>query len=157
MANDQLPIKEFPAGHQLIREGRFGREMYILIKGEVEVSIQGIEVTKIDAKGSFIGEICALIGTQRIATITTTEPSKFYVIDDLSKYFSENPSSGFMMAKTLASRLIDMNQAFVKLKKELLELKAKSHIDEEDRNKLQAAIHNIQDTLLKDAMPCSES
>jgi CRP-like cAMP-binding protein len=151
MSEERLPIKEFPAGETVIREGRFGSEMFILLKGKVEVSVEGISVAVINTKGSFLGEICALLGTRRIATVKTLEASKFYVIEDLSDYFAKNPESGFLMAKTLASRLIDMNHNFIELKKSLIDL-AKNNVNQKHGDAIQKVITTIQSSLVNDVM-----
>ncbi len=155
MAKEVLSIKEFGANEILVKEGRYGREMYVLLKGVLEVSKDGIPIAKIDAKGSFIGEICALMETRRIATIKTLTPCKFYVIEDLSRYFAENPEAGFLMAKTLASRLIDMNQSFVNLKKALMSLSQGDFLknaNEDDRREMEQAIETIQKGLENDTI-----
>lgn len=151
MSDERLPIKEYAAGETVIKEGRFGKEMFILVKGKVEVTVEGIPVAIIDTKGSFIGEICALLGTKRIATVKTLEPCKFYVIEQLSEYFTANPESGFLMAKTLASRLIDMNHNFIELKKSLLEL-AKRDLSTQSGDAIQKVIASIQNSLVNDVM-----
>lgn len=151
MDQTELKTKKSEAGELLIREGRYGTEMYILVKGKVEVSIEGISVAVIDQKGSFIGEISALMGTKRIATVKTLEPCTFFVVEDLSRHFTENPESGFLMAKTLAGRLIDMNRSFVELKKSLLELVKREIIQkagEEDKKAIQTAIGDIEKNLV---------
>lgn len=155
MGIENLEVREFKEGDLIIREGRFGREMYILIKGKVEVSLEGIAVAQIDAKGSFFGEICALLGTRRMATVKALTPCKAYVIENLSQYFSENPESGFYMAKTLAARLIDMNKNFVELKKTLLAITEKGESwspAPAEKEKIQKAIQAIQTSLVNDAL-----
>ncbi len=154
MSFENLPIKEYDANDVLIREGRVGNEMYVLLSGRVAVSVQGIDIATIDAKGSFIGEISALMGTKRIATVTTLAPCKFYVIGNLLEYFEQNPDSGFLMARTLAARLIQMNRNFVELKQALiglLELEKERQTATDEKNKLiERALAAIQENLVKD-------
>ena len=156
---ENLPIKECGANEVLIREGRVGSEMYVLLSGKVSVSLQGVEITVIDAKGSFIGEISALMGTKRIATITTITPCRFYVIENLSEYFTQNADSGFLMAKTLAGRLIQMNKNFVELKQLLLALleKEKNSAKGEAGASIQSVMRSIQENLAKDFINAGES
>jgi CRP-like cAMP-binding protein len=63
----------FPAGRTLIREGDVGRELLVLLDGEVEVRRNG---RRLPPRGdvTFFGEIALLTGVRRTATVTTTSP-----------------------------------------------------------------------------------
>jgi CRP-like cAMP-binding protein len=60
---------ELPVGRELIREGRFGRQFFILLDGEAVVRRRGRKVNTL-RKGDFFGEISLL--TDRVATATVT-------------------------------------------------------------------------------------
>lgn len=155
MATEQMIIREYEAGKTIIRENRFGNEMYVLLKGAVEVSVEDVVIAKIDSRGTFIGEISALMGTRRIATVKTIEPSKFYVIDNLNTYFENNPDSAYGMARTLASRLIDMNESFVEMKKSFMSLKEKLNealnSDVKEIESIQSIISNIDKNIFRES------
>jgi CRP-like cAMP-binding protein len=156
MSEERLPIKEYNAGDTIIREGMFGREMYILVNGKLDVSMDGVSVATIDSKGSFIGEICALLGSKRVATVKAVTPAKLFVIENVSEYFNKSPDAGFLMAKTLASRLIDMNQNSVRLKRALIDLFAKTDIlqkvSSENLESIQNALNAVKDDLVGDVI-----
>lgn len=74
-----LPIT-LEAGTALIREGDLSDSVYVLMKGSLEVSRrvdgQDVLLTTIDAPGSIVGEMVAMGGGRRTATVTTLEPSR---------------------------------------------------------------------------------
>jgi CRP-like cAMP-binding protein len=73
-------IVEVPAGTELIREGESGREFFAIAEGEVEVSQAGTPIAT-EEKGDVFGEIALLHGIPRTATVTATEPSRLFVVD----------------------------------------------------------------------------
>ena len=68
-----------PAGTELIREGDPGDEFFAIADGEVEISKRGRRVATERAGGVF-GEIALLRGIPRTATVTTTAPSRLFVL-----------------------------------------------------------------------------
>lgn len=59
----------FTAGAVLMQEGRRGHEFFVLLDGEVEVTVDGYEVATIRA-GGFVGEMALLDEPSRSATVT---------------------------------------------------------------------------------------
>ena len=71
--NDALErfAREFPAGAVLFEEGQPGRDMYIIVSGEIEIRRQvgGSErVLAVLPAGEFFGEMAILNGRPRSAT-----------------------------------------------------------------------------------------
>jgi len=75
---DELDIRE---GTVLTREGRPGREFFVLIDGNARVTKAGKKITDLGA-GDWFGEIALLTNTPRTATVTATSPSDVLVITD---------------------------------------------------------------------------
>jgi len=73
-------VVEVPAGTELIREGESGREFFAIAEGEVEVSQAGRPIAT-EETGDVFGEIALLHGIPRTATVTATEPSRLFVVD----------------------------------------------------------------------------
>lgn len=64
--------ESFPAGHAVVREGEFGDSFFLVVEGTLSVRIGGIDATREVAKlapGAFFGEIAALLGEARSATV----------------------------------------------------------------------------------------
>ena len=74
-------IIEVPACTQLIREGESGHEFFAISEGEVEISKAGVRVA-VEGAGDVFGEIALLRGVPRTATVTTTVPSRLFVLTE---------------------------------------------------------------------------
>ena len=69
---------EFAAGKVLCREGEQGREFFVIIEGEVEVTKGGEFVRRIGA-GGFFGEIALVERAKRSTTVTAITPLRVFV------------------------------------------------------------------------------
>lgn len=65
----------------LTREGKPGREFFVLVDGTVEVTRDGKKLANLDA-GDWFGEIALLTYKPRTATVTATSPVRVLVITD---------------------------------------------------------------------------
>jgi CRP-like cAMP-binding protein len=74
----------FPAGHTIYRAEEVGGTLYILLSGEVEMSIEDDQGKKVVIDtlrpGEFCGELSLLDGGNRSATVTTTQPTRTLVL-----------------------------------------------------------------------------
>ena len=113
----------FEAGSAIIREGEPTREVYVLVFGKVAVTTRGVQVASVDSIGTIFGEISALLGTLPVATVTTVEPSSFYVVPEFVEFIRANPEACISVAQILACRLVNMNNHFVQIKDQLEELR----------------------------------
>jgi CRP/FNR family transcriptional regulator, cyclic AMP receptor protein len=75
---DELDLRE---GTVLTREGRPGREFFVLIDGTVKVTKDGKKVAELKG-GDWLGEISLLTEKPRTATVTATSPVDVLVITD---------------------------------------------------------------------------
>lgn len=110
-------ILEFKAGDIVMEQGQLARGLYILMYGKLDVYFNDVKVAEITDKGAFVGEIASILGGRRIAQVTASVPTKMMYIKDITGYFESNPSSALMVAKTLASRIMEMNEKLVKFEK----------------------------------------
>jgi trk/ktr system potassium uptake protein len=74
-------ILDVPAGTELIHEGESGHEFFAISEGEVEISKWGERIAT-EGAGDFFGEIALLHGIPRTATVTTTVPSRLFVLHE---------------------------------------------------------------------------
>lgn len=73
--------ENFPAQRLIIYEGeRIDNKGYIILKGEVSISIQKIEIAKLEA-GEIFGEMGLIIGEKRKATVRAKVDTEVLVID----------------------------------------------------------------------------
>jgi CRP-like cAMP-binding protein len=75
---DELDIRE---GTVLTREGRTGKEFFVLIDGTANVTKGGTKVAELKA-GDWFGEIALITDSPRTATVTATSPGDILVITD---------------------------------------------------------------------------
>jgi CRP/FNR family cyclic AMP-dependent transcriptional regulator len=78
MTADEIDLRE---GYVLTREGRPGREFFVLVEGTVTVTKDGKKLADMGA-GDWFGEIALLTYTPRTATVTATSPVRVLVITD---------------------------------------------------------------------------
>jgi voltage-gated potassium channel len=82
---------DLPGHSVVVRRGREGDCMYFIAAGEVEVQVEPKPVRL--GAGSFFGEFALLDGGPRRATVTTTMPSTFLVLDvtDFRAFTAHHP------------------------------------------------------------------
>ncbi len=131
-----IQVKEFQQNTTVIKEGEVGDEIFILLDGEVEVSkslvmkLPGSEIsqrekslTKLTSENlPLFGEIVLFDEKgERTATVITTKPSKFAIInkDDLLNLAERDKEIGYVLfkniAEVLAQRLKKANSDILKL------------------------------------------
>jgi len=71
---------ELLADHVLCHEGAAGRECFVIVSGQAEVTLDGAHLATIGA-GETVGEMALLDGGRRSATVTTTTPTVALVIE----------------------------------------------------------------------------
>ena len=100
---DEIDLRE---GTVLTREGRQGREFFVIVEGSVRVAKNGRKLADLGA-GSWVGEIALLTKAPRIATATATSPVHALVIvdRDFRKVMSDLPSIAMKVLTCVAERL----------------------------------------------------
>ena len=100
---DELDIRE---GTVLTREGRPGREFFVLIDGTARVTKAGKKVADLGA-GDWFGEIALITNSPRTATVTATSPGDVLVITDrrFHSVVETMPSIALKVLATVGDRL----------------------------------------------------
>jgi CRP-like cAMP-binding protein len=100
---DELDIRE---GTVLTREGRPGREFFVLIDGTARVTKAGKKITDLGA-GDWFGEIALITNSPRTATVTATSPGDVLVITDrrFHSVVETMPSIALKVLATVGERL----------------------------------------------------
>jgi CRP-like cAMP-binding protein len=97
---------DLPAGKEMATEGDRGREFFVLLKGEAEVTRGGEKINTMK-EGDFFGEIALVTKMPRTATVTATSDVDVLVIterafDDLLR---KTPAIGRSVAEALVERV----------------------------------------------------
>jgi CRP-like cAMP-binding protein len=94
------------AGTVLCREGRIGREFFVIIDGEAEVTQKGQKIAT-RGGGDFVGEIALLTSKTRTATVTATTPLRCFILTqaDFRHVLEQNPGVQLKVMTALAERL----------------------------------------------------
>lgn len=75
----QVEEMDFPAGRVLCTEGTHGGDFFILESGAADVTRDGTKIATMKP-GDFFGEIALVDGGKRTATVTTSSPSRCFVL-----------------------------------------------------------------------------
>ena len=99
---DELSL---PAGRTLMREGDTGRELVLVLEGDVEVRRNGRRIP-LGGDRNVFGEAALLTGEPRNATVTTTSPTTVLVITDraFDRLLREVPTIQRKLLASLAER-----------------------------------------------------
>jgi len=103
---DSEDLVAYPSGAVIIREGREGSHMYVVMKGAVDISLKG-RVIATASVGDIVGEM-ALINTDiRSATVTATSDCTLAVINQASfqSMLRHVPDFSLHVMNVLAGRL----------------------------------------------------
>jgi CRP-like cAMP-binding protein len=93
-------------GTVLCREGAVGREFFVIVDGEAEVTKNG-KLLSTRKGGDFLGEIALITTTKRTATVTATTPLRCFILTrgDFRRVLDENPAVQRKVLEALAERL----------------------------------------------------
>ncbi len=75
---DEIDLRD---GYVLTREGKPGREFFVLVEGTTRVTKEGQTIADLKA-GDWFGEIALLTHVPRTATVTATSPVRVLVVTD---------------------------------------------------------------------------
>lgn len=98
----------FPSGTILCEKGEACPNIYLLLSGSVNVSVDDKIVQVIDKKGSFIGELGPLINQTGVTTMTTASDCECIVIPItyLEDIIAQNAEDGVNLLGVLATHLL---------------------------------------------------
>jgi len=103
--------EHFTAGHAVFHEGDRGDHMFAVVKGSVEININGKVVETVEAGGVF-GEMALVEEQPRVATALVKTDAELVRIDRKRFLFlvQQTPFFALQMMGIMAKRLRQMNQ-----------------------------------------------
>ncbi|MBI5967062.1 MAG: cyclic nucleotide-binding domain-containing protein, partial [Deltaproteobacteria bacterium] len=108
---DRFTMEEFPAGAMVLQEGAPGDSMYIIKKGEVEVSTTDARGAPLPLarlkEGDFFGEIALITGRPRTASVKVLQPAELVRLDkkDFDQIMVNHPEVIEILQESLHLRL----------------------------------------------------
>lgn len=102
-STDEIDLRE---GYVLVREGRPGREFFVLVDGSVRVSAKDKKLADLQ-EGDWFGEIALLTKVPRTATVTATSDVRALVITDRAfrRVVETMPSIALKVLASVGDRL----------------------------------------------------
>jgi serine/threonine protein kinase len=102
----------FDDNEVLCRQGEMSHHTFLLIHGTVQVERNGKVIGREARQGSFIGEVAALTGTWRTATVRARGPVHTVVFNaaELEDFLVASPAFNLRLVKTLSLRLLEESQ-----------------------------------------------
>jgi CRP-like cAMP-binding protein len=101
-----MPERRLAAGEALFDQGHDAEPVVaVLVRGSLTIEVDGAVVSDITLPGTFVGEMGALLGNTRSATVVASEPSTVRLIGDPDALFASHPELAMELARQLAARL----------------------------------------------------
>jgi CRP-like cAMP-binding protein len=102
--------ESFPPGQRILRQGFQGSGFYVILEGEVVVTIDGEERARL-GKGDFFGETSILLGEAPVADITARTPLHVLHLagSDLQGFLLAYPGVLYRMLQSVSRRLVRAN------------------------------------------------
>ena len=103
---DSDDLVSHPAGAVIIMEGAEGSDMYVVMQGEVDISLKGKVISKA-SRGDIVGEMALINVDIRSATVTAITDCTLAVIDQASfqSLLRHVPDFSMHVMSVLADRL----------------------------------------------------
>jgi CRP-like cAMP-binding protein len=105
-----LKESAFPAGREILTEGKGGFAFYVIADGTVEYSIDGERVGSGGA-GDYFGEVALIDDTPRAATVTASTEVTVYgmTLWEFRALIEENPDLAAELRRVMAERQTSEN------------------------------------------------
>lgn len=107
---------EIKAGSALCKQGQIGREFFVIVDGQVEVTRDGKPVRR-SGGDEFFGEIALLEDVPRTATVTAKTPVRAFVLTskDFRTLVKDAPTVERKVLRSLAQRLAELSNELMGL------------------------------------------
>ena len=105
-ANEQTGIRRIHDGQVLCHQDERSHHAFVLIRGAVRIRRDNVDVTRIDREGEFLGEIAALTGEPRNASMIADGDVWVRVLNaaQLEALVANNPALGVRLIRSMANR-----------------------------------------------------
>ncbi len=96
----------FARGESIVREGELGETLFVILEGQVKVVMKGKKIARL-LPGSFFGELSALDGGPRIASVVAETPVKALRVfhRTMMELLASEPALTIKMLEDIARRI----------------------------------------------------
>ena len=110
---DRSTVMHYDAEKPIMKEGATGMNMYVILRGQVAISIKGT-IVEVAGPGSTIGEMALVDQSPRAATATAKTDCVLLAINRaaLIDLVQDEPAIGMALMRSMADRLRYMNSLF---------------------------------------------
>ena len=107
---ERATVLRYEPGSVIMREGDAGTTMYVILRGQVDITIKG-SVVESAGTGATIGEMALVDQSARAATATAKTECKLLAVNRkaLIEVVKAEPAIGMAMMRSMAARLRNMN------------------------------------------------
>jgi CRP-like cAMP-binding protein len=101
----------FAAGHEILRVGKGGGQLYLISQGAVKVHLQDLYLAELGV-GGYFGEISLFDGGPASASVTTLVPTTCLRLDraQMQQALIETPAIGLSLLRNLADRIRNLDR-----------------------------------------------
>ena len=117
-AVNRLPLRTYQAGELVIGAGERTGKLHLLEEAEVEVVADGVQVGRLGARGTILGEIALLLDRPHGADVRALKPSTIRIADG-EAFLRGFPPASRHIAVITARRISSTNQAVVRERRQL--------------------------------------
>jgi len=147
--------ESFKPGDVLCREGAPCENIYLLLKGAIEITCGGNVIRIVDKEGTFVGDLSPLISDSCTNTLTAVENSECIAVPVayLEGILQQNPEEGINLLGLLAGRILRKSEDFPDIKLQYEEMM----LAEEDEQNFLAALRGEETIPRKIVLVASEN
>lgn len=109
-------IRSFAAGEEIIRQGEHTKDVFTLIEGSLEVTVDGVKVGEV-LQDEIFGALAAAADTFRTATVTARERSVVVVVpkEQFLCMVQTRPTTTLKLIQDMARTIVSLNKKVVSL------------------------------------------
>ncbi len=130
-------------GQAVIQQGSLGEGLFVLMRGRLEVVRDNVRIATISQKGSFVGEISSILGCACTATVVATEPCELLHVGNVTRYFETNPQAAYVLAQTMARRIMDMNSKLVVVEQLVRQIEKEHTLLKEQKERIAKILEEV--------------
>ena len=102
---DNMQLRQYKAGEDVIVQGEVGKEFFVLSRGEVEILVDGNRVNTL-SEGSFFGEVALIKEQMRNATVRAMSDLVCFILEkqDFQNVINSSPTFEEELRKAIFDR-----------------------------------------------------